>query len=275
MHFTKNEWLALLVAIVLAATGMLADNMPLIVVGWVVVGLTLCYIIASHDRIHISFRILLCTLVVALDAALIYALRENKIDMDSHRPFGTMYPGHIDTSTLVACQPPSIIAIYIGANIDCVTHFPLPLLEIDGDPIITLDRNADGQIVITYLLLNDVNEFNLAAITGNNYWTNPNVRKEISHDRDNLIVFNTRGDRAMVVEFMNPYHISISGEFYHHGYHLSIGRMDMTADIPVGKKVTLSDDMFYNHQIHLTNTGLLMFTTEPGATNLFTPATRP
>jgi hypothetical protein len=206
-----------------------------------------------------------------LVAGLIYYLREAKIERDSHQIFGTMYPSNFDTSALSSCEYEGSIAIYIGANTNCVTRFPLPLLSIDGDPIITFDKSSGGQIVITYLLLNDTNDYNLAAIKGDIYWTNPNVRKEISHDRDHLAVYDTSGKRALTLEFLNPDHLSISGEFYYHKYHVSIGLQVIVVDLPNGKTVSLSDDRFFNHQIRVSKDGLLMFTPDRDATSLYVP----
>jgi hypothetical protein len=251
VRFSKNEWIPLLVAIVLAAVGMTTDNMPVIFLGWSFVGLILCFIIYSHSHVPESFRILLCTCVFFLVAGLIYYLREAKIERDSHQIFGTMYPSNIDTSALFACQPEGSIAIYIGANANCVTRFPLLLLNIDGDPIITLDKNTSGQIVITYLLLNDANDYNLAAIKGDTCWTNPNVRKEISHDSDHLAVYDTSGKRALTIEFLNPDHLSISGEFYYHKYRVSIGLQVIVVDLPDENTLSLTNDAFFNHQIRV------------------------
>jgi hypothetical protein len=159
-----------------------------------------------------------------------------------------------------------------------VTRFPLPLLTMDGDEIITLDKNEDGEIVITYLTLNDINNVNLATINGDIYWTNPNIRKEISHDRDHLIVYNTSGKRAMTLEFMNPHHLSIVGDFYYDKYHISIGLVAITADLPDGTTIPpLINDSFFNHQIRLSKDGILMFTPDSarGATSFLVPAHQP
>jgi hypothetical protein len=275
MGFSKNEWIAFLAAIVLAAAGMTIDNMPIIISSWSFVGLILCYMIYSHSDVPASFRILLCTCVLILTGGLIYYLREEKIERDSHQIFGRMYPSNIDTSHLIPCQHENSIAIYIGANTDCVTRFPLPLLNIDGDPIITLDRNSSGQIVITFLRLNDVNDYNLATITGNNYWTNPNVRKEISHDRDHLTVYDTSGQKALNIEVMNPDHLSIAGEFYHHKYHFSIGLQKITLYDPAGYIASLTDDLFFNHRIRVSKDGILFSSPDRNTTSLLVQAHAP
>jgi hypothetical protein len=142
------------------------------------------------------------------------------------------------------------------------------LLNIDGDPIITLDKNSSGQIVINYLRLNGANDYNLATITGDNYWTNPNVRKEISHDRDHLTVYDTSGQKALIVEFINPDHLSIAGEFYHHKYRVSVGLQVIEVDLPNGRIASLSDDLFFNHQILVSKDGLLMSSPDRNATSL-------
>jgi hypothetical protein len=268
MHFSKNEWIALLIGIIPAASGMMADNVLVFTLGWSLVWLILCYIIYNQKHVKAAIRILWCIAVVVLGGCFIYILREAKIERDSHEIFGTLYPSNMDTSGLASC-PDTGIAIYIGANIDCVTQFPLPLLSIDDDPIIVLDKTSGGQIVITYLLLNDANDYNLASINGDVYWTNPNVRKEISHDRDHLVVYDTSGQRALVVEFMNPNHLSLAGEFYHHKFHVSITLQSIVAHLPDGHDTSLRDDRFFNHQIRVSKDGFLMFTSAPKATSLF------
>ena len=207
-----------------------------------------------------------------LDAVLIYYLHEAKIERELSQNFGIMYPSNIDTSGLNPCEPADSIPIYIGANTNCVTRFPLLLLNIDGDQIITLDRNTDGQIVITYLLRNDINDYNLAAITKDSYWINPTVRKEISRHRDHLIVYDASGKKAITIEFVNHNHLSVAGEFYNHKYHISIGMQSIVIDFPDGRKLSLSDDRFFNHQIRVSMEGLYMFTPDPNATSLFVPA---
>jgi hypothetical protein len=90
MGFSKNEWIAFLVVIVLSAAGMTVDSMPIIIFSWSFVALILCYIIYSHSDVPASFRILSCTWLIILAAGLIYYLREAKIERDSHQVFGTM-----------------------------------------------------------------------------------------------------------------------------------------------------------------------------------------
>lgn len=267
MQVTKNEWIALVVGILLAAIGTMADSVPALTLGWTSVGLIVCYIIYGQKHIAETFRILWCIAVIVLGGWFIHSLREAKIERDAHQIFGTLYPSNIDTSGLSSCQETGGIAIYIGTNTNCATHFPLPLLSIDGDPIITLDKTSSGQIAITYLLLNDVNELNLASIKGDVYWTNPNVRKEISRDRDHL-VYDTSGQRALVIEFMNPDHLSLAGEFYHHKFHVSITLQSIVVHLPDGRDAPLSDNRFFNHQIRVSKDGFVMFTPDPNATSL-------
>jgi hypothetical protein len=165
MPFTKNEWIALLVGILLAAISTMADSVPAITIGWSLVGIILCYLIYSQEHFAETYRIMLCIAAIVLGRWFIYVLTEAKIERDAHQIFGTLFPSNMNTSGLSFCQNTGGIAIYIGANTDCATQFPLPLLTIDGDPIITLDKTSRGEIVITYLLLNDENELNLASIT--------------------------------------------------------------------------------------------------------------
>jgi hypothetical protein len=268
MPFTKNEWIALVVGILLAAIGTMADSVLAIVLGWSSVALILCYIIYSQKSISETLRIIYCIAVIVLGGWFIHTLREAKIERDSHQIFGTLYPNNLDTSGLSSCKDNGGIAIYIGANTNCATQFPLQLLSIDGDPIVTPDKTDSGQIVIKYLLLNDVNELNLASIKGDEYWTNPNVRKKISHDKDHLVVYDTSGQRALVIEFLNPDHLSLAGEFYHHKFHVSITLQEIIAHFPDGRDSHLSDDRFSNHQIRVSKDKFEMFTTDPHATSL-------
>jgi hypothetical protein len=268
MVFTKNELIALLVGILLAGISTMADSVPAITLGWSLVGIILCYIIYNQKHIAETFRILWCIPVIILGGWFIHILKEAKIERDAHQIFGTLFPSNMDTTELSSCKKTGGMAIYIGANTNCATQFPLPLLNIDGDPIITLDKTSSGEIVISYLLLNDENELNLASINGDVYWTNPNVRKEISHDRDQLVVYDTSGQRALVIEFMNPDHLSLGGEFYHHKFHVSITLQSIVAHFPKGRDAHLSDDSFFNHQIRVSKDEFSMFTPDLNSTSL-------
>jgi hypothetical protein len=49
-------------------------------------------------------------------------------------------------------------------------------LYIDGDPIISLDREGDA-ITVDYLLLNDTNGDNIARIDKDVFWIKPTIER--------------------------------------------------------------------------------------------------
>jgi hypothetical protein len=53
-------------------------------------------------------------------------------------------------------------------------------------------------------------------------------------------VYDTSGQKALTIEFMNQDHLSMDGEFYHHKYHVSIGQV-IVVDLPDGHTASLTD----------------------------------
>jgi uncharacterized membrane protein AbrB (regulator of aidB expression) len=82
---SQNEWIALVVGVLLAAIGTMADSVPAIILGWSSVALILCYLIYSQKHVAKTFRILCCIGVIILGGWFIHTLREDKIERDSRQ----------------------------------------------------------------------------------------------------------------------------------------------------------------------------------------------
>jgi hypothetical protein len=67
---------------------------------------------------------------------------------------------------------------------------------------------------------------------------------------------------------MNPDHLSLAGEFYHHKFHVSITLQSIVAHLANGREAHLSNDRFFNHQIRVTKDEFSMFTSDRNSVSL-------
>ena len=141
-----------------------------------------------------------------------------------------LYPGDSSTPAIPPrCKPPTkAIVVSAGTNIAWSTKNSFALLKMDGETSIGVARDESGVLQIKTLMVRDLDGTAIATKDdANPIWLAPSVRRK-RPDKSTLIVFNRYGDKALLVRYLNPNAIEISGDFYgRRGSWVKIGDTDM------------------------------------------------
>jgi hypothetical protein len=136
------------------------------------------------------------------------------------RPFneGTLSPDNLPTPALPQCVPPTpkdAFFILFGSNVSWATHFPVTVLEMAGDEMITVDRNKEtNELFIAVLRIYNSENKIIARIDKDGFWVNPGVRKKWP-DKSTLIVFDEQDKEVANIKYLNDRTLMVQGYFRH------------------------------------------------------------
>jgi hypothetical protein len=265
-----NHWTDLfpvLLALILAIAGASADSTAISSGVWSVAALLVCYAIAVQVKFHRSVKALLCGVVLVATAGFIWHIYTVNLERELRLNYGVLTPSN-RIAPENRCASTADTVVYTGANNMAVSRFPFVLVEINGEPVLILDKNQEGDLIIKRLLLNDEDNRNIAKIDDNIFWIDPTVQKILEPGKDILKIYNHSGEEAFRLDYIDKKHIAVSGRFFYHKFLLSIDKGIMSMFLPSGFHLaSLRNDCFQDHHISLNSAGLSMMT-EGGGTSL-------
>lgn len=188
-----------------------------------------CFIAASLDALGFATywlwpelgRPLLWRLSIAalfgaiLLPILIFAL--HWVDVREDRTLRQLFPGTEPLPALAAkCKVPAdALMVSFGSNLGWATNMPHTIIQMGGDPILSIDRDrASASLIITVLRIFDDRNDIIAKIDKDGFWVRGDTRMK-RPDRSSLIVFDHNDSEVLNIRFLNPRAISVTGIFRH------------------------------------------------------------
>lgn len=119
-----------------------------------------------------------------------------------------------EITTRCGTPPDGATTFLFGSTTSFSTRFPFPLVVIDGEPVVIVDRSDNG-LMISATIRNHNGDL-LARIDSNKFdFDKYGVYGEpIRPDRHTLIIIDKKGDTALDVRFLNQNTVMVLGKFY-------------------------------------------------------------
>ena len=138
------------------------------------------------------------------------------IDDREVRTTTILYPGDKPTPTVRNCKPAPDAPAVIGGGLSWSSLPEMTLLAFKNDePFIAVQRNADGTLVISKLLVLDANDVAIVQKDDpeTDLWVHEGYRW-YKPNASTLIVNGVDGAQILKLEFLNKVAISVTGKFY-------------------------------------------------------------
>jgi hypothetical protein len=105
--------------------------------------------------------------------------------------------------------------VFYGDSVAFAQTFPFNLISYDGNALITVDKNNQGDILLTGDILDSSYKL-IARITQNNFVvaTN-NISYQQRPDASTLIVYDSYGNEVLSFRYLNNHAIQLLGNFYY------------------------------------------------------------
>jgi len=110
--------------------------------------------------------------------------------------------------------------VFLGNNLEVVNEFPSQILKYQNgsstSPIITIDKDSYGGILLTADIRDSENNDIIARISNNEFTINHNNILNMSRpDRSTLSVIDQAGNQVLSVRYLNPSAIRLLGTLYY------------------------------------------------------------
>lgn len=112
-----------------------------------------------------------------------------------------------------ASIPDNALVLFLGSAVAWETRFPHSIVQMNGEDMLTIDRDSRGYLIIKLLRIFDDRNNIIARIDGKNgFWVDPSSRRERPNP-STLIVYDHNDDQVLNIKFLNPKTLRILGTF--------------------------------------------------------------
>ncbi|HEV2521920.1 MAG TPA: hypothetical protein VGT24_06015 [Candidatus Acidoferrales bacterium] len=178
----------------------------------------------------------LCKYGVSVLLALAFALaivstREIGAALELSRLFGTLYPGN-DPAPSGPCSPrEGEVALYIGTDAVIASSFPITIVRVADEPLLRLDRNADGSLALVADIRSSDNKI-IARLDRTGFTVNPNNYLSMKRvDRSSLVLVDQYGHEALNVRYMNRRNLNMTARLYSNGRLVDLGKREISGGV--------------------------------------------
>lgn len=134
------------------------------------------------------------------------------LDKELESLSGRMFPGSDPTPPNPCPERLSEdVLVIFGDNASAVDHFPHTILEVRDQPVLALDRDQSGMLVLLLEVRSQDNRI-IVRLDRDGFTVNPNnYLKMIRPDRNSLIVIDQEGREVINAKYVNPRTFQIDG----------------------------------------------------------------
>jgi hypothetical protein len=174
--------------------------------------------IRKAQKIYLTWKYAGCAAWIAL--FLLFALFTNVVweKKELSQMGGLLYPANERTPDQGECTAgEGEVSLYLPTFTAKVAHFPLTVIEVSGKPLIRLNRDKDGAVVLSADVLSADGRVvaridkNIFQVNPNNYFT---MKRE---DRSSLVVVDQYGNEALNARFLNRTSFRLNAKLYSSG----------------------------------------------------------
>jgi hypothetical protein len=211
-----RELVAILLAVVLAVVGLIVENTILFWIGDVFAGLALAAYVWLDSELKLPLRIVLCVIIAIGVFVMGNFIGNRNYLSDLAKNQGVLVPASNDDAYGGRCaglaKRPGALIVNIGGDAAFTDSFPYTILELDGDPVLKIDR-VGNKLAITQLKIIDDRADTLAtidAVTG--YWVKEGVHW-FHPDKSTIVVRDHLENEVLNLRFTNRNSLTVTGIF--------------------------------------------------------------
>lgn len=128
---------------------------------------------------------------------------------------GVLKPGDESTPPMPPnCHiPEDALKVFYGSNVSATRVFPFTILQMGAEEMIVVDKNKDGDLVVTTLKVFDERGEILATIDEGDFWVRNDLRKK-RPSGSTLVVYDRHDAEVARIQLLNARSLSVEGVFW-------------------------------------------------------------
>jgi hypothetical protein len=171
----------------------------------------------SARKIHLlCFKVGVPGALIVLTGMCFLEVQSMQTEYRLHLPFGVLIPAN-DQTPPNACDsaPLNALRILLGPMGAFGTSFPQRVIKLNDDPILSFDRDAQGNISVSTDIY-DRNGDIVVEIKGNHFRVANDAFEIIHPDFSSLaVIVRQNKERVLDIRYLNPRSIRVLGTFRH------------------------------------------------------------
>jgi hypothetical protein len=149
---------------------------------------------------------------LAIVAALVVTFQ--RVDLLELRDSTRLMPGRLPTPRILENSeivPDDALLVFWGPTVAWSNQMPHTILQMDGKPMLTVDRDRRGLVIKVLRIFDDSNRI-IARIDEDGFWVEPSTRKG-RPDRSTLVVYDRTDTEVLRMTLLNRKALSVTGVF--------------------------------------------------------------
>jgi hypothetical protein len=139
------------------------------------------------------------------------------------------------------------LSVFLGSSLNLATHMPHTVLQMGAEPMIVIDRDRRGRLIIKTLKIFDAHGDIVIWFDDHKYRMGPMAMRPERPDSHTIIVHDRGASEVLRLSFLNPQAIFLTGIFCRPGSqrvsvfpdHLEMGTVTIGTMTIVGARVSL------------------------------------
>jgi hypothetical protein len=110
--------------------------------------------------------------------------------------------------------PANAFKVFLGSNLSWSVSFPRTVLRMHEDPMLVIDKDNKGRLVISLLRIFNEQDDQLVRFDNGEYWATPAIRVQ-RPDKSTLVAYGKSDKEILYISYLNPRSVLIRGIFLH------------------------------------------------------------